>query len=419
MLNILLNFLGINSWYVNFSPVRKKNINFSLKKEQKQSKIINNVVKDFTPSPNFEKVRLELIENITFSEKIMYTFYTFYSFLIFCLISAQPIYAFINFVGNVEDSKFLVSSLLHLNIPLIYAWAKFYFKTNHFDNLNVCIKFKVSLIFISAICSIVFNFIDLGSFNNKYYWLDNLNDPIFYLLVIIEWLYSRLLIFTFIFTFIFVMDVHIKSFNSIIKRLESNEYIFDGNPCLGTIIKELGKIRHDIEYTIRYFNDIIALVTVIGGIALAIFTRNLLPNGLDVNNLILNFDIHDRYLLHPLALYIISNVCLLINMSRYSFRRDEILKYIKSMDFMNKFLVRTSSEKIMKKTGSKLDVIILNIAEESATTLDWIILGNILSEKWLDFTIFGVSTSDGKLLKKSIALGSTLLFLINILQNNN
>ena len=419
MLNILLNFLGINSWYVNFSLVRKKNINFSFKKEQKQSKIVNNVIKDFTPSPNFEKNRLELIENITFSEKIMYTFYTFYSVLIFCLISAQPVYTFIKFMNNIQDSKFLISSLLHVNIPIIYLWAKLYFKTNHFDNLNVCIKFKVSLIFISTICSILFNFIDLGSFNNKYYWLDNLHDPIFYLIVIIEWLYSRLVIFTFIFTFIFVMNVHIKSFNSIIKRLESNEYIFDGNLCLGTIIKELGKIRHDIEYTIRYFNDVIAVVTVIGGIALAIFIRTLLPNGLDISNLNLNLDIHDRYLLHPLALYVISNVFLLTNMSRYSFRRDEILKYIKSMDFMNKFLVRTPSEKIMKKTGSKLDVVILNIAEESATTLDWIILGNILSEKWLDFNIFGVSTSDGKLLKKSIALGSTLLFLINILQNNN
>lgn len=419
MLNILLNFLGINSWYVNFILVRKKNINFLFKKEQKQSKIVNNVIKDFTPSPNFEKIRLELIENITFSEKIIYTLYTFYSFLIFCLISAQPVYAFIKFVNNIQDSKFLVSSLLHLNIPLIYLWAKFYFKTNHFDNLNICIKFKVSIIFISAICSIVFNFIDIGSFNNKYYWLDNLHDPIFYLIVIIEWLYSRLLIFTFIFTFIFVMDVHIKSFNSIIKRLEYNEYIFDGHLCLSTLIKELGKIRHDIEYTIRYFNDIIAFVTIIGGIALAIFIRTLLPNGLDMSNLNLNLDIHDRYLLHPLGLYVISNVFLLINMSRYSFRRDEILKYIKSMDFMNKFLVRTPSEKIMKKTGSNLDVVILNISEESATTLDWIILGNILSEKWLDFNILGVSTSDGKLLKKSIALGSTLLFLINILQNNN
>jgi len=148
MLNILLNFLGINSWYVNFSPVMKKNINFSFKKEQKQSKIVNNVVKDFTPSPNFEKIRLELIENITFSEKLMYTFYTFYSVLIFCLISAQPVYAFIKFMNNIQDSKFLISSLLHVNIPIIYLWAKLYFKTNHFDNLRVCIKFKVSLIFL-------------------------------------------------------------------------------------------------------------------------------------------------------------------------------------------------------------------------------------------------------------------------------
>jgi hypothetical protein len=213
------------------------------------------------------------------------------------------------------------------------------------------------------------------------------------------------------------MDVHIKSFISIIKRLDSNEYIFDDNLCLGTIIKELGKIRHDIEFTIRYFNDIIAFVTVIGGVATAIFIKTLLPNGIDISNI--NIEVHDRYLLHPLILYVVSNIFLLINMSRYSFRRDEILKYIKSMDFMNKFLVRTPSEKIMKKTGDNLDVVILNIAEESATTLDWIILGNILSERWLDFTIFGVSTSDGKLLKKSVALGSTLLFLINILQNNN
>lgn len=106
-------------------------------------------------------------------------------------------------------------------------------------------------------------------------------------------------------------------------------------------------------------------------------------------------------------------------MSRYSFRRDEILKYVKSMKFMNKFLTRTSSEKIMKKTNNDMNMVILNIAEESATTLDWIILGNILSERWLDFTIFGVSTSDGKLLKMSITLGSTLLFVLNILQNNN
>lgn len=417
MLNILLNFLGLNSWYVNFYPVKKKSINFTFKKEQKQLKTVNRVIKDFTPSPKMEKIKLDLIENVTFTEKIFYSCYTFYSFLILCLISVQPIYALIRFLQDLNDIKFLVSALLHINVPMIYIWAKIYFKTNHFEKLNVCIRFKVSLIFSCAISSILLNFIDIGSFNNKYYWLDNLEDPIFYTIVIIEWLYSRLLMFTFIFTFIFVMDVHIKSFNNIIMKLETNEFVFEDNTCLSSLIKELGKIRHDIEYTIGYFNDIIAFVTIIGGIALAIFLKTLFQKGIFLLNI--NLDVHDRYLLHPLVLYIASNIFLLINMSRYSFRRDEILKYIKSMNFMNRFLTRTPSQKIMKKSENKLDIVILNVSEESATTLDWIILGNILSERWLDFTILGMSTSDGKLLKKSITLGSTLLFLINILQNNN
>lgn len=417
MLNILLNFLGINSWHVNFYPVKKKNLDFSFRKEQKQLKTLNNFIKTFTPSPSLEKINFEIIENVSLYEKILYSFYTFYSFLIFCLLCCQPIYTFINFIQNTDDIRYLVSSLLHVNIPLIYIWAKYYFKTNHFENLKVCVKFKVSLIFLFSILSIIFNFIDIGSFNNRYYWLDNFEDQIFYSIVLIEWLYSRLIIFTFIFIFIFVMDVHIKSFNRIIKKLENNEFIFEDNTCLSNIIKELGKVRHDIEFTINFFNDIISLFTVIGGVALAIFVRTLFPDGLDFQNI--NFNIHDRYLLHPLILYIVYNLFILVNMSRYSFRRDEILKYVKSMKFMNKFLTRTSSGKIMKKTNNDMNMVILNIAEESATTLDWIILGNILSERWLDFTIFGVSTSDGKLLKMSITLGSTLLFVLNILQNNN
>ena len=69
----------------------------------------------------------------------------------------------------------------------------------------------------------------------------------------------------------------------------------------------------------------------------------------------------------------------------------------------------------MHKTKGNVNLVTLNILEESATTIDWLILGNMLSEKWLDFTIFGISTSDGKLLKKSIALGSTLLFIMSFL----
>lgn len=104
---------------------------------------------------------------------------------------------------------------------------------------------------------------------------------------------------------------------------------------------------------------------------------------------------------------------------RYAMQRNRVLKYIKSIEFINKFLSKIPDEKIHKKTNGKLDVVVLNIADSSSTTLNWIILGNILSEQWLDFTIFGVSTSDGSLIKKSATLGSALLFAISFLQNNN
>ena len=81
--------------------------------------------------------------------------------------------------------------------------------------------------------------------------------------------------------------------------------------------------------------------------------------------------------------------------------------------------MRTSTQKIAKKSNGNLSLVTLNILEDSATTLDWLILGNMLSEKWLDFNVFGISTSDGKLIKQSIAIGGTLLFTVNFLQNNN
>ena len=418
MINILLNFLGINSWYINFYPVKKKSINYSFKSEVKSLKTINNVLSHFTPSPKLERYKIEFLEIPTLSEKIFYSLYSFYSLCILGLVSVQPIYALIMYIQNTQDRKFLVSSLLHFNIPFIYLWAKFYFKTDHFDKLNVCVKFKTSIITLSTIISIVINFIDISSFNNKYYWLDNFNDITFNIIVIIEWLYSRLIIFTLIFTFIFILNVHIKRFGDIIYKLDNNEFNFDDNTCLSNIIKELSKIRHEIEYTIHYFNMIISFTTILGGISLSIFIRDLFPNGINDFRTI-NFEIHDRYLIHPLGLYLVSNIILILNMTRYSYKREAILKYIKSMNFMNCFLTRTSSEKIMKRSDGNINMVVLNIAEESATTLDWIILGQILSEKWLDFTIFGVSTSDGNLIKRSLALGSTLLFLINILQNNN
>jgi len=214
----------------------------------------------------------------------------------------------------------------------------------------------------------------------------------------------------------FVINEHVSRLKKIKSQIEKNEFDFEENVCLSNLILKLAKTKDEIEKTINFFNGIISYTTILGGISLAIFIRDVFPNGTRSN---FNFQNHDRYLLHPLNLYLFNQIVLIINMSRYSYARENILHFIKSIDFINRFLTRVSTERIVKRSNCNLNLVTLSMLEDTATTLDWLILGNMLSERWLDFTVFGISTSDGKLIKQSITLGGTLLFIISFLQNNN
>ena len=419
MLNILLNFLGINSWYVDFYPVKKYKITLDLGKSYKNLKTLNmlNLLGEETPSPILQTRYIDIQRPTpNKKEKILYSIYSFYSFCIFALTLVQPIYSLVMFIDK-NDINCLISLLVHLNISLIYSWLKIYFRKNHFEKMNVCIKFKVSLIICSSILSIGINFLDIRSFHNEYYWIHSLGiENWFFFVITIEWIYSRLTVFLFVYTFMFLMDTHVKRLIKIKKDLEENEFDFEDNVCLSNIIKEISLIRYEISFTVEYFNRIISLTTVIGGIALAMFIRDLFPDGINTKKI--TFKDHDRYLIHPLSFYVISNGILIIIMMRYSYKRQMVLKFINSVTFINRFLSRMPNKKIMEKSKN-INTVILNIAEESATTIDWMVLGNMLSEKWIDFTIFGISTADGSLVKKSLTIGSILVFAINFLQKNN
>lgn len=413
MLDFLLYFLGLKTWYTSFWPCKKTKLNSSYTKSNKSLKSINilKLMEDETPSPILMSYQIKKINNPDKCNLFLMVLYTFYSFIIFLILCIQPIYTIFMYIQN-EDIKYLSSLFAHLNLPVMYTFEKMYFRTNHLELHLKCKRFKTITIIMSCIISIILNFIDITSFYNEYYWLHLFNNNVvFFSLIIVEWIYSRLVLFLFVYCFIFIMNSHISRFHKVVVDLDKNEFDFEENVCLSNIIYEITKIRNEIEITIGFYNNIISVTTILGGISLAIFIRDVFPE----NNFRINFEDHDRYLLHPIILYIISQLMLLINMTRYSYRRDMVLKYIKSVDFIHRFLTRVSTEKIMKKSKGNINLVTLNIIEESATTVDWLILGNMLSERWLDFTIFGISTSDGQLLKKSIAFGSTLLFIMSFL----
>ena len=414
MLDFLLYFLGLKTWYTSFWPCKKTKIKKNtLAKSNKSLKAINilKLMDNESPSPILMSYHVKRNNKPSGFNLFLLWLYTFYSLVIFLILCIQPAYTIIMYTKN-NNIKYLSSFFAHINLPVVYIFEKIYFRTDHLEIYLKCKRFKMFTIIMSCIISILLNFIDITSFYNEYYWLHIFdNNVLFFTLIIIEWVYSRLTLFLFVYCFIFIMNSHIIRFRKVVSQLDNNEFDFEENVFLSNIIYEITKIRNEIEITIGFFNNIISITTVLGGVSLAIFIRDVFPE----NNLDFILEDHDRYLIHPIVLYITSQLILLINMSRYSYHRGEVLKYIKSVDFIHRFLTRVSVEKIMKKSKGNIDLVTLNIIEESATSVDWLILGNMLSEKWLDFTIFGISTSEGQLLKKSIALGSSLLFVMSFM----
>ena len=48
---------------------------------------------------------------------------------------------------------------------------------------------------------------------------------------------------------------------------------------------------------------------------------------------------------------------------------------------------------------------------DNATSLDWLILNNVLNQKWTQFTVFGVTLEDGSLLKNCVLIGTLLIVI--------
>ena len=86
-----------------------------------------------------------------------------------------------------------------------------------------------------------------------------------------------------------------------------------------------------------------------------------------------------------------------------------IHKYINSTNFINAYIKRTLIKKPTNKTQSDHKLLILE--EESATTIDWLILDRLTKENWIDFSILGISTRDGSLIKKVLTF-STLFYTL-------
>ena len=73
----------------------------------------------------------------------------------------------------------------------------------------------------------------------------------------------------------------------------------------------------------------------------------------------------------------------------------------------------------MKETKKNSNIIkkMYNNVEQSGSSIDWLILNNILNNKWTHIDLFGISFDDGSGISKSIALTTTIIAMLNYIFN--
>jgi hypothetical protein len=420
MLDNILFILGIKAYDVSIPFVSKIDIfrdevvSFPREKFKLMYKL--NLVKYSETEEDEFKVGIKYKKDtdLTVSEKVFYLIYTIYFIFVNVLLWMQSVYNFRIWVTT-SDMRHLVSFLTHINVPLIHIWAKQYYRCNHMEKIINCERFKSIIIAICTTLSLVANFIDIPAFHNEYMWPTLITDNkyIFFTIILIDWVYSRLLCFLFLFTIVFILKEHISEINGLIYNLSLPPEYFVENACVSNLIMDVSATKNKISKTIYLLNPIISFSTLIGAANMSLFIRGVLPNdNITIYNTFNNFIPFDRYIFVCIIIYTIIQTSLLFYIYTYTSKRETILDYIKSYIFIKSFLYRLP---INLLKSEDINVINASTTFDVANSVEWLILCDILSNRWVDFTIFGVSTSDGKLILKGVTLGGSIIFIMTFI----
>lgn len=412
----LIWILGLNSW-------EYKLPNWLLYQRRRKISLTNTIIinkqkvrslSNYSPSP-INNIYIDQHEDEypipSFKTKCKIILYTFWTCLILCTQCIQPIYLIYKATTQRDDIQEIVNLfLLYLLIPIHYIWAKIYFSTTHFDNFfikshwsctNYCNKLSV-LSFIVSFLSIIPQFFSRDHISH--YWSHD-TAYFWYTFIPIEIIGRNIiLINSGIFTLVFYN--HLTKIYTFTKNIDSGttNLQFNNINVLSELIFELSKIKSELKCSIERFENLVSLTTGIGGAALVLFIQH------KYTIQELNLTPGEVYTLVALIYYLISQFIFFYILYKYSSIRENIHKYINSINFINRYIKRSLLKNATNKTQADHNLMILE--EESATTIDWLILDRLTKDNWIDFTILGVSTRDGSLIKKVLTFASLFYTLL-------
>ena len=380
------------------------------------NKLIQNINEDTYNSPvlpiNIQhKINNNFINNKSINRSINKSYilialswlYSLFIFMILCI----PVGIYIH--KYIETNVYFLSYIFFYSIyPVQYILSIIYYSSDHYDRLinqwdrpyinnNYITLSKKEIVSISIfVTSLIISFTSFGlRLQNDYiYSYMNTSYNITSILLLV-WIYGRILILYNLFIFLFTFYIHLVDLKKDIDFLEKSNWIYYSDTkrisdiCTDIIIK-----KFELGESIKYLQNIFSSSTILGTIGFWIMLTNYKKYGCD------------QYLALLCIIYLIIQLYFFILIWLISNQQEDMKSAIRNPIFSSSWLHRVND--LTKKNMNKYDKQFISI-EENGTSVDWIILNTILNDKWINFEFFGIPLNDGILIKRCIGLAGLIL----------
>jgi len=343
---------------------------------------------------NNDEVRINITEmeetqenTITFFKNLFKKWW--YSLSITGLLMVQPIFNIVHFEIDVLPSLFLQTSILIQYILLIN-----YFTNIHYDKYVKNDKISYWIIGLS-LASVVYNSIGLFFLEDNVEMSNFNKQSIFckifmYVTLPLIWLYSKMILFVHTFVFSSVLCDHTQELKHYSEEVTTDQLFEEGNLNIFKISESLTKIRYNMEQSVDFFSSLFSCSTIMFALSWSTIFY------------LFNNKISYRAPWGSLIVYSINHCIFLFNIYNFSNSKKSLLRYIKGPRFLFKHFSRYTFEQIDKKFED-INMIMVNLQEENSASIEWVSLYLVLNEKWIEFSVLGISFENFDIFKQTIA----------------
>jgi hypothetical protein len=199
--------------------------------------------------------------------------------------------------------------------------------------------------------------------------------------------------------FWFIFYKHMRVINSFIQKL--NEF----DTSMNNIVTDLSKIKFDLDVSIDSFKNELAFTTLIGGMTLGY--------GVVCMN---NLNCDEDFPWESVTLFSLYQVVLFCIAKYLDNRKNEIDRVSKHPAFIKKYMARPDPAELKERYGDNIDMMIVSILEDNASTLDCQLLYHVVDSSWDQFVVLGCGIANGEYVQKGLLVVSMLVIIENYMK---